>query len=169
MRAARDAPGDQKVTSIYFEDLEEGAVRWGSEQLADREEMLAYARRNDPWPFHLDDEAAKLTPFGGLSASGGYIVTLWYRSMSSIWHEHGESWGILAGYDWHLRFTKPVRPGDRLRDRWTLLSKSASGLPGRGVWTCRHEMINQHDEVVMWVEALSLVAHRPKEGDASEV
>ncbi len=59
MRAARDAPGDQKVTSIYFEDLEEGAVRWGSEQLADREEMLAYARRNDPWPFHLDDAAAK--------------------------------------------------------------------------------------------------------------
>jgi acyl dehydratase len=45
--------------------------------------MLEFSRRNDPWPFHVDEAAAALSPYGGIVASGGYIVTLWYRSLGS--------------------------------------------------------------------------------------
>src|SRR5215467_417850 len=64
---------------MYFEDLEVGAVFRGDECVADKDEMLEYARKNDPSPFHVDEEAAKNSPYGGLIASAGYTVTLWYR------------------------------------------------------------------------------------------
>ena len=69
---------------IFWDDLEEGSVIWGNTVVVDPEEMLEYARRNDPQPFHLDEEAAKATIFGGLIASAGYTVTLWYRSCIPI-------------------------------------------------------------------------------------
>lgn len=61
---------------IYFEDLKEGDVLWGDEVRVDREEMMAYNLRNDPWPIHVHDEAAARSPFGGVIASGGYTITL---------------------------------------------------------------------------------------------
>src|SRR4029077_12259621 len=65
---------------LYFEDLEVGAVFRGDECVADKDEMLDYARKNDPSPFHVDEEAARNSPHGGLTASAGYTGTLWYRS-----------------------------------------------------------------------------------------
>ena len=72
------------MTIVYFEDLDEGAVHWGSECPVEKDVMLDYGRRYDPWPFHIDEEAAKLSPFGGLIASGGYIISLMYRSSSQF-------------------------------------------------------------------------------------
>jgi acyl dehydratase len=63
----------------YFEDLVEGQEFVGDEVAVDKDEMLEYARKNDPWPFHVDEEAAKESPFGGLIASGGYAISLYYR------------------------------------------------------------------------------------------
>ena len=65
------------MRTVYFEDLDAGSVHLGRECTCDRDEMLEYSRRNDPWPFHVDEAAAAQSPFGGLIASGGYIVTLW--------------------------------------------------------------------------------------------
>jgi len=59
---------------IYFEDLNAGDNWTTTEHLVDREEMLAYSRANDPWPIHVDPEAASKSPFGGLIASGGYTI-----------------------------------------------------------------------------------------------
>jgi len=68
---------------IYFEDLNVGDSWTTTEHLVDREEMLAYNRAYDPWPFHVDAEAASKSPFGGLIASGGYTISLMYR----LFHE----------------------------------------------------------------------------------
>ena len=66
---------------VYFEDLVDGRTYWGTECVADKEEMLKYARKNDPWPFHADEEEAKKSGFGGIIASAGYSLTLGYRSL----------------------------------------------------------------------------------------
>jgi acyl dehydratase len=58
---------------IYFEDMEQGSVHWGSKCVVDKTDMLDYGRRFDPWPFHADEDAAAKSPFGELFASGGFI------------------------------------------------------------------------------------------------
>jgi acyl dehydratase len=58
------------MSMIYFEDLNVGDNWTTTEHPVDREEMLAYGRANDPWPIHVDPEAASKSPFGGLIASG---------------------------------------------------------------------------------------------------
>ena len=74
------------MPTVYFEDLEVGSVHLGRECVCDKDEMLEFSRRNDPWPFHVDGAAAALSPYGGIVASGGYIVTLWYRFSSRSTH-----------------------------------------------------------------------------------
>src|SRR5215471_16347602 len=73
----------------YFEDLNVGDSWTSAEYAIDHEEMLAYGRANDPWPFHVDPEAASRSPFGGLIASGGYTITLMYRLFHEIVNQPG--------------------------------------------------------------------------------
>ena len=68
---------------VYFEDIKVGDSWTSSGLVIDREEMLAYNRANDPWPMHVDAEAAAQTPFGGLIASGGYTISIMYRNMDA--------------------------------------------------------------------------------------
>ena len=90
--------------------------------------MLQYALKNDPSPFHVDEEAAKNSPYGGLIASGGYTVTLWYRSQIPILAKVA----FLGGSEWHIKLPLPVRPRDTLRTEITLMGKRPSSKPGRG-------------------------------------
>lgn len=143
---------------VYFEDLRPGDVFWGDEALVDPEEMLAYNRKNDPWPFHVDDEAAKQSPFGGLIASGGYTITLMYRSLNGVYNNADMRWAFLGGFDWKLKFVSPVRPGDRLRTRMTIQNVRPSAKGGRGVVNVLNESLNHKDEVVMSVDVVCLVA-----------
>jgi acyl dehydratase len=145
--------------TIYFEDLEEGVVYFGDECAADREEMLEYARKNDPWPFHLDEEAAKATPFGGLVASGGYTFTLWYRSAIPILKPIAH-YGALP--DWRFSFLHPVRPGDRLRAKVTIMSKRPSRRPERnwGYVAVEWEILNQEKQVVLKVNLEWIIRKR---------
>jgi len=146
---------------IYFEDLKEGDVLWGDEVRVDREEMMAYNLRNDPWPIHVDDEAAARSPFGGVIASGGYTITLMYRSNLGIYNNPARRWEFLGGLDWKLRFPKPVRPSDRLRSKITIISARPSSTPGRGVLTNLTEMIDQDGDAVLSLEAVFFLATRP--------
>ena len=116
---------------MYFEDLNVGDSWTSAEHTVDHEEMLAYARVNDPWPIHIDQEAAAKTPFGGLIASGGYTITLMYRLFHEIVNQPDLRWAFLGGFDWHLKFPEPVRSGNRLHARITILEKHASSRPGR--------------------------------------
>ncbi len=61
----------------YFEDLIIGEEEWGIEEVAVKEDMVEYATRHDPWPIHVDEQAAQESPFGGLTASSGYPIGLW--------------------------------------------------------------------------------------------
>ena len=136
------------MDKIYWEDLEEGRVFWGDAVTVDKDEMLDYAKRNDPQPFHLDEEAAKATPFGGLIASAGYTVTLWYRSGKPIL----TSLAFLGGFEWLIKLPAPVRANDRLRVRVDVIGKKASSKHDRGYVASFHEILNQDEAVVFRVK-----------------
>ena len=145
----------------YFEDLEVGRVRVSPEMAVDNEEMLAYARLNDPEPFHLDDEAARQTPFGRVIASGGFTISMLYRLIHALRRANDEELAFLGGFDWHVRFPKPAHGDDRLRLRETLLEKRLSAKGGRGIAKYMLEILNQNDEIVLSVESTVLIATRP--------
>jgi len=150
----------KSIPNVYFEDLEIGSVHLGRECVCEKDEMLEFGRRNDPWPFHIDEAAATLSPFGGIVASGGYIVTLWYRSLVEIYNTPRTTWAFLGGLDWKLKFRAPVRAGDTLRARVTVKDKQLWIKPGRGMVTLLNEILNQRSEVVCIVEVMALMATR---------
>ena len=147
---------------LYFEDIIEGTVEWRGEGHVDTDEMVAYAQRNDPWPFHVDEDVARTTPAGGLTASGGYTITLWYRFGHPILNGLPDRMAFVAGFDWHVEFRQPVRAGDHLRFRTTVLRKRPSRKPDRGIVVSLGELINQDGESVLAIEAAYLVATRPR-------
>jgi acyl dehydratase len=116
------------MDKIYWDDIAKGDIFWVETVVVDPEEMLVFARRNDPQPFHLDKEAAKDSIFGTLIANGGYKVALWYRSLIPFLGRLA----LLAGNEWHITLPAPVRPNDRLRCRIEVKSKRLSSKPGRG-------------------------------------
>ena len=115
---------------MYLEDLSVGDTWVSSECTVDHEEMLAYGRTNDPWPIHVDEEAAAKSPFAGLIASGGYTISLFYRLSHEIVNWPDRRWAFLGGFDWHVKFLEPVRSGDRLHERITILEKRSSKSRG---------------------------------------
>ena len=145
---------------MYFEDLEEGTVFRGDECVADKDEMLNYARKNDPLPFHVDEEAAGNSPYGGLIASAGYTVTPWYRSAIPIL----ASIAFLGGFEWHIKLPLPVRAGDRLHLEVEIRNKKPSSKPGRGYVTALQKILNQDSQVVFTCEAAWMIATKPGEG-----
>jgi acyl dehydratase len=149
------------MATVYFEDLVEGHEFVGDEVMVDKDEMLEYARKNDPWPFHVDEEAAKASPFGGLIASGGYAISLYYRLGHLLYNRADSRWAFLGGFDWHVSFPRPIRPGDRLRRKTVVRSKRLSSTPRRGVIDSVGTLINQNGEVVLRIEVASLIATRP--------
>lgn len=146
---------------IYFEDLVLGDSFESDEVIVDDEEMLAYNRRNDPWPFHIDEASAAQNPYGSVIASGGYTITLMYRLGHQIYNVPGRRWAVLGALDWHLKFTAPVRSGNRVRLRITIKSKRESSRPERGHFDLLYELLNQECAVVLSVLMAGLIARRP--------
>jgi acyl dehydratase len=148
---------------IYFDDLEVGDRWTSSEYAVDHEEMLAYGRTNDPWPIHVNPEAAAKSPFGGLIASGGYTISLMYRLSHEIVNQPDRTWAFLGGFDWHVKFLEPVRSGDLLHERITILEKRLSSKPGRGLVKDLIELINDRKRVVLFIESTFPLATRAQE------
>ncbi len=144
---------------IYFEDLDSSYQRLSPEHRVDADEMLEFNRRFDPWPFHVDEAAARDSPFGGLIASGGYIVALMYRLGHVLYDNAEERWRLVGGLGGPIRFQRPVRPGDRLRLRLTIIDRRVSS-GGRGIVTARHELINQDDALVYVCDASVVIQTR---------
>ena len=144
---------------MYFEDLNVGDSWTSAERTVDHEEMLAYGRTNDPWPFHADPEAATRTPFGGLIASGGYTITLMYRMSHEIVNQPDRVWAFLGGFDWHVKLLEPVRSGDRsARTHYNPGEALCSSKPGRGIVKNLIEVINGRNQVVLSIESTTLMA-----------
>ena len=125
-----------------------------------KEEIIAFAREFDPQPFHLDEEAAKQTIYGGLLASGWHTGSLMMRLLYDGLLRETLSLGS-PGID-ELRWLRPVRPGDTLSGRLTVLECIPSrSKPDRGLLRSLMEMRNQHGEVVLTIKGLGLFGRRP--------
>ena len=146
---------------LYWEDLVVGSEEWSDELVVDREEMLDYNRRYDPWPIHVDEEAAKSSPFGGVIASGGYTISLWYKSTHLADRKRGKTLAFLGVFDWQVRFRQPVFPGDRLVSCVKILGKRESSKPWRGHMESLVEMYNQDKEMMLSIQLKGLVQRRP--------
>jgi acyl dehydratase len=143
----------------YFEDYPVGAVFTGGPVLVSEAEILDFARRYDPQPMHVDKAAAEAGQFGGLIASGWHTGAMMMQLLEKHFVPRP---GNLAspGLD-ELRWLHPVRPGDHLSLRATVLSARRSrSKPGQGVVTSLVEMINQNGEVVMTLKPISLIRCR---------
>ncbi len=144
----------------WFEDFTPGQVLELGSRTITAEAIVAFAREFDPQPFHLDEEAAKRSIYGGLLASGWHTGAIMMRLLCDGLLHDTVSLGS-PGID-EMRWLKPVRPGDTLSGRMTVLEAIPSrSKPDRGVLRTLTEMRNQHGEVVMTVRGLSLLGRRP--------
>ena len=145
----------------YYEDLVVGAKASFGHYEVTREEVIAFASKYDPQPFHLSDEAAAQTYFGRLSASGWHTAAMAMRmAVDNMKEQRSASLGS-PGID-ELRWLKPVYPGDTLRCETELLDKRVSrSRPDMGITKGRTTVFNQHDEPVMTFVANGLIRTRP--------
>ena len=145
----------------YFEDYRVGEKAAFGRYAVDREEVLDFARKYDPQPFHLSDEAAARTHFGRLAASGWHSAAM---AMAMLVEEmqQGEETASLgaAGID-ELRWLKPVYPGDVLRLETEVLELRPSRTKPMGIVRSRFTLINQNDEPVMSWIPIAMVRTRP--------
>ena len=144
---------------LYFEDQVVGSVWQFGSILVDEQEMIAFARRYDPQVFHADPEAAKKTAFGGLIASGWLTGSLAMRLIVEHRLSHVANFGS-PGID-EVRWGKPVRPGDTLSVRLTIVeTRRSQSKPDRGVVKSSIEVLNQYGEVVMSWKGTNIVLCR---------
>ena len=144
-------------SKLYFEDLAIGMVIEGDEVVVDRTEMLDFARRVDPQPFHLDKAAAERLSFRDVIASGAYTFALGTRAMQPIVRRLAF---LPRGVGFELSFKEPVYADDRLKFRSDVAERRASRKPQRGVARMKHECLNQHGGSVMAISVVWRVATR---------
>lgn len=143
----------------YFEDYIPGAVFEAGPIVVDEAEIVAFARRYDPQPFHVDPAAAARSTFGGLIASGWHTIALTMRMLVEGYFSEASSLGS-PGVD-EIRWLRPVRPGDELRVRVRVLEAQRSrGKPDRGVIRASIETRNGRDEPVLTMTAMNLMLLR---------
>jgi acyl dehydratase len=148
------------ITDRYFEDYVEGDVHHFGTISVEADELIAFAKRFDPQAMHTDPEAAKNTPFGGLIASGWHTAGLMMRLYVEHYLTHVASLAS-PGLD-ELRWLKPVRAGDTLSVRVTVLKTAPSrSKPDRGAVTSFIEVINQTGEIVMTMKPVNIIGKRP--------
>ena len=144
----------------YFEFYRPGSVfEFGLIRVTE-EEVLEFGRRFDPQVFHTDAEAARRTEYGGLIASGWHTAALMMRLYSDHYLP-GDMTLASPGVD-ELRWLLPVRPGDELSLRVTVLEARPSRTkPDRGIVRSAVEVLNQRGEVVMTATAINFFLRRP--------
>jgi acyl dehydratase len=136
------------VPDLTFEDFEPGQVYELGTTTVSADEIVAFAREFDPQPFHLDPDAAKESVFGGLIASGWHTGAMWMRLYVDSMLAGSSAQGS-PGIE-ELRWLAPVRPGDTLQGRLTVLETAPSTRrPDRGTVRIRGEMVNQDGVTVL--------------------
>jgi acyl dehydratase len=147
------------VTPLYLEDLRPGLTLTSGTRTVTRDDIVRFAREFDPQPFHLDEEAAKDSVFGGLVASGWHTAAIMIRLLVG---DGAPFAGGIVGVGGELSWTKPVRPGDTLQVHSEIVDVTPSrSRPDRGTVTIRSETRNQRDEVVQVFTAKLIVPRKP--------
>ena len=147
----------------YLEDFTVGQTFGSGRLRVDKEQIKAFAAEFDPQPFHLDEDAARDTIFGGLAASGWHTAALTMRLL--VESEIEPAGGIVgAGFD-EFRWPRPVRPGDELHIESEVLEVRASrSRPNQGLIKVRTTTLNQRDEAVQ-VQIANLIVPRRQSAD----
>lgn len=145
----------------YFEDFQVGDIFDLGSTMVTKEEIIRFANQFDPQPFHTDPVLARDSIFGGLVASGWHTTAIFMRLFfDGLLHETASI--ASPGVD-DVRWLKPVRPGDVLRGRFTVIestpSKSKASL---GIVRSRCEVFNQADELVMSLVGVHFFGRRPE-------
>ncbi|MCX4596736.1 MaoC family dehydratase [Streptomyces sp. NBC_01549] len=150
---------DVPVGDRYFEDYVAGTIHeYGGVTVSERE-IVDFASRFDPQSFHVDPVAAAHGPFGGLIASGWHTVALMMRLFATRYLSTVASLGS-PGVD-ELRWLKPVRPGDHLRLRVTILdARRSRSDPRRGIVRTLAELVDLEDRPVLRVTVVNLLRTR---------
>jgi acyl dehydratase len=151
---------------IYFEDLEVGAETYFGSYAVTREEVLEFARKYDPQPFHLSDEAAAKTHFGRIAASGWHTCAMTMGVIARHVVEHDQAGLGSPGVD-ELRWLKPVYPGDTIHVRSTIVeTRPSQSKPDIGSFRSETIVTNQDDAPVMRFTSIVLIRRRPADHDA---
>lgn len=146
---------------IHYEDLVVGQTASFGRYEVTREEVVDFARRYDPQPFHLSDEAAAATHFGRMSASGWHSCSMTMAMYVAHLKDKPHASLGAAGID-ELKWLRPVYPGDILRCENELLEKRLSqSRPGIGLTRARMTTFNQDDRPVLTFIANAMIATRP--------
>lgn len=146
---------------IYFEDIEVGRETEFGRYEVTREEVLEFARKYDPQPFHLSDEAAAKTHFGRLAASGWHTCAMTMAVIARAVVRDEQAGLGSPGVD-ELRWLKPVYPGDTLRVTGRIVEKTPSrSKPDLGSFRTETTVTNQDGVPVMRFTSIVLIRRRP--------
>jgi acyl dehydratase len=145
----------------YLEDFRVGESYRLGEHVLGRAELVDFAVRFDPQPFHVDSDAAAESLFGGLVASGWHLCVIWMRLYAAEILADSASEGS-PGVD-RVRWLTPVRPGDRVIGRGVTAAVSPSlTRPSCGILGVDGELRNQHDETVLRLTLHNMFRRRPR-------
>lgn len=151
----------------FFEDIDIGETHTFGHYAVTREEVIDFASKYDPQPFHLDDEASAKTFFGKISASGWHTCAMTMRMMVEDMQDRKMQTTGSPGVD-KIRWRTPVYPGDVLRACSKVIGKKdMPSKPEMGIINVAYEVLNQNDVVVMTFEGAGLYQRRP--GDTPSV
>ncbi len=149
----------EAVPTISFEDFVEGGVTEMGPRRITAEEIVAFAAEFDPQPMHLGDDGARAAGLDGLIASGWHTCAILMRMIVDGFVGDAASMGS-PGVD-EVRWLRPVRAGDTLTARRTVLAtRSSNSRPGMGFVTFRFEVINQSGDVVMVLVSPMMIGRR---------
>lgn len=143
----------------YFEDYEVGATYLCGEFSLTEDDIVSFARRFDPQPFHLDRAAAARSHYGGIIASGWHTASAMMRVIVDNFISSNAGMGS-PGVD-EIRWLKPVRPDEVLTVRVTIeTARRSASKPDRGIAHNLMEVVDRDGEVRMAVRSIGLVGCR---------
>jgi len=147
------------MNELYLDDFHVGQ-KFGSGRLrVETDQIKPFAAEFDPQPFHLDEEAAKSSFFGGLAASGWHTAALTMRLL--VTSDLKPAGGVIGASN-EISWTRPVRPGDDLRIESEVLEvRPSKSRPEQGMIKVRSTTLNQKDEPVQVLTASLVVPRRP--------
>jgi acyl dehydratase len=147
------------LSLLHFEDFAPGTVKHYGPRTITREEIVAFAEEFDPQPMHADEEAARATMVGELIASGWHTCALAMRMIADGFVLASASMGSPGVEE--VRWLRPVRPGDSLTLRATVLDmRPSNSRPGMGFIKFGYEMLDQSDTCVMTLVSTMMIARR---------
>ena len=147
----------------YFEDFEAGKTFDVGTRTVDEDEIIEFATRFDPQPFHVDKDAAAKSMYGGIIASGWHTCSMMMRMVVDGLMAKSSSMGS-PGLD-GVRWLAPVRAGDTLNVRYqTTQVKASNSKPDRGVVWSQWVAVNQHGETVCTVDGMGMFRRRSAAG-----